>query len=132
MAIVSLPLAISFMSPEAAELAEADALLAEAAVLAEALAEVEALFEELPEEQPTRASAATKTPSAARTRYLLTFMILPFIIPSLALMRTAYNSASHGRKRRERRPFSSFSPVAMQAPHRYNEKVHGSQVIGTR
>ena len=65
--------------------AVAEALLAEAlaeALLAEPLAE--ALLEPL-DEHPTRANAATMMPSAARTRYFLTFISpSPFrLFPSL-------------------------------------------------
>ena len=64
------------MSPEAALLA--DALLADADADADAdelLADAElAALDEPPEEQPTRASAATMTAMAAKTMYFLAFM----------------------------------------------------------
>lgn len=90
--MVSLPEVISFTSVDAAELlaaladalaalVEALALLADAlVVLADALLpDALAALEEPPEEQPTRANAATITASAAKIRYFLAFMFpLPF------------------------------------------------------
>jgi hypothetical protein len=110
-----LPLLRSFISPEAAELLAALAL----ALLLEADALLLAALLELPDEQPTRASAATITAMAANTMYFLAFMwIFPLRWnPSLCALFCAlhHDSAKRDRERREHsRLTGNYRPTGRQ------------------